>query len=454
MLTYRCTRCNRMFGFLTVPSLSVCAWCGGRLVYLSSSPNPEGNQLSQAPKKKEKRDLQSLWSFLKGLGLIWGAINIAGKSLGKEKIGKKDLFHVLFPSATVGILHAFQHGQEIKKYLTSLRPQVEMDARTRQEMISLIEKVKKGPSVSKSQAISEILPPKELDGDTAEFDDSSSDPVVTLPEKTSYAMADPWALKWLKILSEHPRILILGAQGSGKSCLGFYLLEIMSYRAHCYVYHFPEEGGSLLPEGMGILREFTHAPPGSLILVDEAYLAFFSRDSQTTANKEITRVVNLARQKEISLIFVAHESRHLEKNILSGIDTLILKKPTPLQVGLDRSLLKTYLLKAEQLFQGKDELEAKTLSYIAFSPSGFEGMLENPKPSFWTEELSHIFASGQLGREERPARQLTKEEKRERAKELRQDYGYSYGNIARQINLPKTTVYRWLHEDSDNGTGG
>ncbi|GAG33439.1 unnamed protein product, partial [marine sediment metagenome] len=103
-----------------------------------------------------------------------------------------------------------------------------------------------------------------------------------------------------------------------------------------------------MPPWLGILQELADAPAGSIILVDEAYLSFFSRDSQSGANKEITRIVNLTRQKNICLIFVAHESRHLEKNILSGIDTLIFKKPAPLQIGLDRSFLKPYLLKAQK----------------------------------------------------------------------------------------------------------
>lgn len=78
----------------------------------------------------------------------------------------------------------------------------------------------------------------------------------------------------------------------------------------------------------GYSSRATDAPPGSVALVDEAYLIFFSRNSQTRANGEITRIVNLARQKNIGLIFVAHELRHLERNILSGIDILVIKNHT------------------------------------------------------------------------------------------------------------------------------
>ena len=262
------------------------------------------------------------------------------------------------------------------------------------------------------------------------------------------SMEDPRALRWLRMLSNRPRVLILGGQGTGKSCLAFWLLEIMRGRGRSYVYRLAEEGRSSIPEWLGIIQDLSHAPPGSIVLVDEAYLSFFSRDSQTRANREITKMVNLSRQKDIGLIFVAHESRHLEKSILSGIYTLVVKKPAPLQVELDRSFLRPYLLKAQRVFQGKTDVSVKIFSYVCFSPSGFQGMLENPKPSFWSEKLSHIFASGNLGKVEKPAQELTREEKKERARKLHDYHGYSYGEIAKQLGVGKTTVYHWLNDMS------
>ena len=129
-----------------------------------------------------------------------------------------------------------------------------------------------------------------------------------------------------------------------------------------------------------------------------------------------------------------------------------MKRPSPLQVELDRSLLKSYLLKARKVFEGESDTSCRVLSYIPFSPSGFEGVLENPKPSFWSERLSHIFATGNSGKIEKPAQKLTTEEKKERARKLRSIYGYSYSQIAKELGVGKTTVYRWLNEGNDSGT--
>ena len=163
-------------------------------------------------------------------------------------------------------------------------------------------------------------------------------------------------------------------------------------------------------------------------------------------------MLNLARQKRLGFIFVAHEARHIDKNIPSCIDTLVIRKPAPLQVDLDRSVLKPFLLKAQKVFKEKNEAVSKKTSYVGFSPSGFEGVLENPKASFWSEKLSHIFASGNMGKETKSAQELSKKEKKERAKILYDEYGYSYGEIGLELGVGKTTAYRWVNKKPQRGT--
>jgi len=66
--------------------------------------------------------------------------------------------------------------------------------------------------------------------------------------------------------------------------------------------------------------------------------------------------------------------------------------------------------------------------------------------------LSHIFASGNVGKIEKPAQKLSIEEKKGRARKLRTLYGYSYGEIAKELGVGKTTAYRWLNEGNNSGT--
>lgn len=366
-------------------------------------------------------------------------------------MGNRGIAHVAVPSVLVSIIDRFDPRNKSEGHAPSSQSQVKEIGDPYARVREVLEQVKKLGSIERSPVSHQVLKEAKEDIILARSGNTIPQQRLTSP-RARPDIANSRVSLWLKILSRYPVILILGAKGMGKSCLAFYLLEIMRYRGFCYLYRFPEEGKDLLPPWLGILQELADAPAGSIILVDEAYLSFFSRDSQSGANKEITSIVNLSRQKKLTLIFVAHESRHLEKNILSGIDTLIFKKPAPLQIGLDRSFLKPYLLEAQKTFEGKNEATCKSLSYVCFSPSGFEGTLENGKASFWTEELSHVFASGHQGRIEEPAKEMSREEKKKRAQKLHDFYHHSYGEISKKLGVAKTTVYRWVNENKEGGT--
>ena len=47
---------------------------------------------------------------------------------------------------------------------------------------------------------------------------------------------------------------------------------------------------------------------------------------------------------------------------------------------------------------------------------------------------------------------MSTEEKKQLARKLHDLHDYSYGQIAKHVGVPKTTVYRWLNEKSDSGT--
>jgi len=379
-----------------------------------------------------------------------GAVNTLGKVIEGRKVDRKDVFHTLFPWATAGIVHAFQHPQKAKDLFFSPKKEPERSDNSPQKIIQeIIRTIEAKKTTEDTSKMSHL---RQVDSISRSLSDIIGE-IKNLPyQTTKTAYDDPRALQWRKILSSRlPRVLILGAQGMGKSCLAFWLLEILHERCSCFVYRLPEEGVSLIPPWLGVIQDLNDAPPTSLILIDEAYLVLFSRESQTRKNRDIIKILNLARQRRLGFVFVAHEARHIDKNILSCIDTLIMKKPSPLQAELDRSFLRGYLLKAQKVFEGKSDISSKSISYICFSPSGFEGALENPKPSFWSEKLSHVFASGNFGKIEKPAQRLNTEEKKERARKLRNVYGYSYGEIAKELGVGKTTAYRWLNEDKKSG---
>ena len=144
-------------------------------------------------------------------------------------------------------------------------------------------------------------------------------------------------LIWLKRIIHPSLVLILGKRGSGKSALAYYLVEIHRYGLRPYVVGIPQSKQHLLPEWVGVASSLEEVPFEAIVIVDEAYLLYHARGSTTQESKEMTKLINLSRQKEQTIIFVTQESRSIDKNIASSADVIIFKEPGILQSGVRTS---------------------------------------------------------------------------------------------------------------------
>lgn len=196
---------------------------------------------------------------------------------------------------------------------------------------------------------------------------------------------------WKRIVPSPSVVLILGKRGSGKSSLGYYLLEILRSRGKVYVVGFPKEASSLLPRWCGVVRQLENAPPGSIVLVDEAYTFYQSRESYTQRAKGLLAILGSSRKKGQTLVFIAHESRQIDINVLSHVDVLVMKQPSLFQKGLDRPIIRDIVEKANNFFHTVRKGDRRRLGYVLSDPGGFEGVLSNPTASFWSEDLSRTF---------------------------------------------------------------
>ena len=84
--------------------------------------------------------------------------------------------------------------------------------------------------------------------------------------------------------------------------------------------------------GYGVIRTIEDALNGSTVLIDEAILLYLSRE----ANKQLIKLLTLARQKRLRLIFIAQESRYIDVSILSRTQALLVKEPALFQARTDR----------------------------------------------------------------------------------------------------------------------
>jgi hypothetical protein len=185
-------------------------------------------------------------------------------------------------------------------------------------------------------------------------------------------------------LSKSSKImLIFGKRGSGKSALGFRILENTRVRSSrpCYVLGVEQ---SKVPSWVESIDSIETAHTGGVVLIDEGAIAFGARESMSKRNRELVRIMAIARHKDLSLIFITQNTGLIDKNILKLVDTLLIKEGSLLQLEMERSEIRSFYAKTKSLFE-KAKLPIAQ-AYII--DEQFEGMLSFKLPSFWSEGLS------------------------------------------------------------------
>jgi len=126
----------------------------------------------------------------------------------------------------------------------------------------------------------------------------------------------------------------------------------------------------------------------------------------------------IARQRHISLAFAAQSSVDVDWSIVRQSDSIIFKEPGLNQPETERPDIRPKAKKAALAFAKMPKDERVEAAYV-FDHS-FEGIIKSTLPSFWTEDLSHIYAHLDLNELEREGKSKQELEKaiNGKAKEL------------------------------------
>ena len=195
----------------------------------------------------------------------------------------------------------------------------------------------------------------------------------------------------------HPSVsLITGRRGSGKSTLAYHLLEEFSRQRDLVacVMGLPSEKQHLLPKGYVLAQEPSEFPERACILVDEGSLSFHARRSHSPLNVLMDNMVSLSRQREQTLIVISHFMRKLDINIVTELDALLMKEPSLLHNRMERAEVKDMTREAFTAFRRLSG-DRRSFSYVI--SEGFQGMMQNPPPSFWSEDLSKAWRGVVVG---------------------------------------------------------
>ena len=248
--------------------------------------------------------------------------------------------------------------------------------------------------------------------------------------------------KLLDVLPDSGIVLVLGKVRSGKSALAYSLLEHQAAKRRAFVYGLPIEKAPLLPNSIGLLTSLDF-PEGAAVLCDEAYRTFYARQSMSAANKFIDQLSGLVGQRDLLVVYITQSARKLELGLVEASQVLLIKRPSLLQMRLDRSELRGIIKEADAAFRTlkvrpgvQRKAYEKRCTYVL--SDDFEGMVEesNGVPSFWTEELSKAFAGVSLTDEPGPA-----------AREAHRDLPTIYPSDVRDaISDVRRRLYRLVYE--------
>lgn len=180
--------------------------------------------------------------------------------------------------------------------------------------------------------------------------------------------------------------IILGARGSGKSAFGLKLLENLHAISGRKIFAMGFRTGEL-PRWIHAIDDIELIENGAYVLIDEGGILFNARQGFSDANQLLSKLLLIARHKDLSIMFISQNSSNLEINAIRQADYLVLKPSSLLQLDFERKKIKEIYVEASEDFVKFKK--TKGLTYI-YSDT-FKGFVSNPLPTFWTQNISKSF---------------------------------------------------------------
>lgn len=225
---------------------------------------------------------------------------------------------------------------------------------------------------------------------------------------------------WERIIVRNSSYLIFGDVGAGKSGLAWYLLEDFSrkYDLLPAVVGFPRDKQHLIPDNYRILDtpdECTKIED-AIVFIDEADIQLPIED--TKARTYVTNFLSLPRQRHQILLLGFHFPRLVMGRYFPFFTAFLHKRPPYLIEFASKSkgdTLYQMMQKAEERFaelvppdwkgEGQPEAVVKQ-TYVVAPRIRWQGMVANGLASFWTQQLSEVWAGVDIDRKPKHNRSM------------------------------------------------
>jgi hypothetical protein len=205
------------------------------------------------------------------------------------------------------------------------------------------------------------------------------------------AEAEGYAL-WLDSFAAGKVMLIMGRRGSGKTALAAKIGEfaMAKFRMPVYWIGLPEQARDLLPHWISMAHSPDQCPVGCFIIIDEAGLHFLSLAFATDQNRLLRALLMVCRQRHSSLVLAVQSSRDLEYSVVRQADSIIFREPGMHQPDSERPDIRAMARQAALAFKNMSKEEKLESAYVF--DDDFTGIIKCTLPSFWSEDLSHVYA--------------------------------------------------------------
>ncbi len=209
--------------------------------------------------------------------------------------------------------------------------------------------------------------------------------------------------KWDEVIVPEASYLLTGDMGSGKSALAYSIIEKYSekYGLRPAVVGLPRSKRDLLPDNFKFLDDIMEiaSTENAIVFIDEADIQL-----PLDSNKDKEAVINflsLPRQRAQIFILAYHFPRLVKGTYLPFFSGFLFKRPPYLLEFASKQgsgEMKGMMTKAGERFDempSEDEVLKNT--YVVAPRIRWQGLLQNELPTFWSKELSKIWAGISVG---------------------------------------------------------
>ena len=191
-------------------------------------------------------------------------------------------------------------------------------------------------------------------------------------------------------------IYIVGARGSGKTATAFYIAEYVHYETNRPIYYIaPSVNQKVLPQWIKFITSIGDAPNGCLAMVDETAIQYNAREFMKESHRDLTKLLVIARHKEMSIIFLTQHTALSDKNLTRLRDIIIWKKSNDYQMSEQSGKSVK-----ENLFWQKvrNMMSPRTKSECLFEFPAMKRFIhfKHELPECWSNELSKSWQDAQV----------------------------------------------------------